>query len=308
MNWIKLTGVGGATAFMAVAFGTNLGSANDFNGVIFGNVSAQSGESDGALAVGGNFTVQNNYQVSINGAAANPTIGGATNLGLYVGGNVGAGQNPGSLQVNNGRNAYVGGSVTGTPTMNGGTLFTNSGLVTPTFFAQQLSYSTFQSSLLAGLGGGAVNTSNPNNYSITLSNVGGLNVFAINGALLSGGKTLDVIGGNGTETIVFNVSGSTVNWGTNFNGSTTRTLWNFYEATTLNVNERLLRGSALAVGATVNQGQNIDGTLIASNLNVSNGAELHWHEFEGVTPVPEPLTLVGFGIALVAVRRRKRAA
>jgi choice-of-anchor A domain-containing protein len=281
-----------AIVIAGISSAANLGAANDFNAVIFGNVSVQSGESEGAMAVGGSWTTQNTYQVSIHGSSPNPSIGGATNLGLYVAGAMNAGANPGSTQVNSSRNAYIGGSVAGTPTMNGGSLFANSGLVSGSFFTNQLSYSQAQSAYLAGLGGMAVDTSNSNNYKLNIANVGGVNIFEINGALLSGGKTLDILGGNGSETIIMNVLGSSVNWGTSYNGNKNNTLWNFSQATTLNINDRAIQGSVLAYGATVNQSQNIDGTLIANVLSVTNGAELHSYTFNGNAPVPEPISNV----------------
>ncbi len=301
---LRTTALVALFAVGAASQAQNLGLANNFNAVVFGNVHAQSGESEGALAVRGNWTTQNNYQINTHATTPKPSVGGASNLGLYLKGSMNAGQNNGATQVNSARNAYIGGGLTGSPIMNGGTLSTNSSLVTDNFFAQARSYSLSQSSFLAGLAGSAVNTSNPNNYKINITNTGGLNVFTINAALLSGGKTLDVVGGNGQETIVFNVLGSTVNWGTNYNGNKNRTLWNFSDATTLNVNDRLLQGSVLAVNATVNQSQNIEGTLIASALNVSNGAELHSFTFEGNAPVPEPATMTILGLAAM-LRKRK---
>lgn len=294
---------------VASANAVNLGVANDFNAFLFGNGTAQSGDAEGAVAVGGNWTTQNSYVFNTHSTTPNPSIGSAVNLGLYVGGNLNGGVNNGSTQINSGRNAYVAGTVSSpTPLMNGGgTMFAGSASVTASTFTNQYAYSSTQSATLSALGGAAVNTSNPNNYSIQITNVGGLNVFQINGSQLSGGKTLDVIGGNGTETIVFNVAGTTVNWGTNYNGNKNRTLWNFFEVDVLNVNDRLLQGSVLAVDATVNQGQNIEGTLIATNLNVSNGAELHSFTFEGNAPVPEPATMVGLGIAALALARRRKA-
>lgn len=285
----------------------NLGAANDFNAVIFGNMTVNGGDSEGAIAVGGNWVTNNTYVVNSHSTTPNPSIGGATNLGLYVGGSMNAGNNPGSTQINSGRNGYVGGSVSGSPLMNGGGSFAgNSGLVDPTFFTNQLAYSTAQSASLAGLTAGAVNTSNPNNYSITITNTGGLNVFEINGSLLSGGKTLDIIGGTGTETILFNVLGTNINWGTSYNGPQSRTLWNFSQATTLTVQDRAIQGSVLAYNADVSMSQNIEGTLIAKSLNSFNGAELHSFTFEG-DPVPEPATMIGAGIAALAVFRRKRS-
>jgi hypothetical protein len=56
------------------------------------------------------------------------------------------------------------------------------------------------------------------------------------------------------------------------------------------------------------QTQNIDGNLIATNLTVRNGAELHQARFTGNVPVPEPATIIAslVGLAGVAARRRRR--
>ncbi|QYK54666.1 MAG: choice-of-anchor A family protein [Fimbriimonadaceae bacterium] len=297
-----------AFALVASAHAVNLGVANDFNAFIFGNAIAQSGDSDGAVAVGGNWTTVNSYVFNAHSTTPNPTIGSAINLGLYLGGNLNGGANNGATQINSGRNAYVAGTVSNpAPLMNGdGTMFAGSAAVQASTFTNQFAYSSLQSSTLSGLAAGSVNISNPNNYSIQITNTGGLNVYNINGSLLSGGKTLDVVGGNGLETIIFNVTGTSVNWGTEYHGNKNRTLWNFYQATTLNVTDRQLQGSVLAVGAAVNQGQNIEGTLIASSLNITNGAELHSFTFEGNAPVPEPATMIGLGIGALALARRKK--
>jgi|GEM_PF-5590392 len=295
-----------AVAVVGISSAMGLGAATDFNAVIFGNVTAQSGESDGAMAVGGNWATQNNYQVSTHITSPNPSIGGATNLGLYVVGTFNGGVNAGATQVNSSRNAYLSGEADGEPLMNGGALFENSGLVSGAFFANQLAYSQVQSAHIASLGGMAVDISNSNNYKLHISSVGGLNVYQIDGSLLTGGKTLDIMGGNGSETIVVNVLGATVNWGTSYNGNASKTLWNFSQASILNVNDRAIQGSVLALGAAVNQSQNIEGTLIASSLAVSNGAELHSFTFDGNAPVPEPASMVGIGIAALAIARKRK--
>jgi choice-of-anchor A domain-containing protein len=292
---------------VAAALGTDsLGLATKYNAVIFGTTTLHSGDIDGALAVGGNLDVRNSFVASALASAPKPSFNNATNLGVYVRGNV---YGASHLHVNSGRNLYAGGSVSGSPRMNGGGLArSNSPYASNLLFTQQKSYSQTQSAYLKSLGGSAVDTSNSNNYKAVITKTGGLNVFTIDASKLSGGKTLDVVGGNGHETLVFNVTGgSFVNWGTNYNGNAKRTLWNFANATQLDIKDRLLRGSVLAVNANVDMTCNVDGTMIANALKVSSGAELHTFTFEGNAPVPEPMTLVALGLGAAALIRRKRS-
>lgn len=116
---------------------------------------------------------------------------------------------------------------------------------------------------------------------------------------------------NGAETLLINVSGLTANINADFaNGFTnneSKIIFNFYEATTVNVN-RNFRGGIYAPLATVNQlNGNFDGTVVANVLNQK--FEIHDKRFDGYLPynVPEPsaplLAAIGASLAL-CVRRR----
>ena len=123
----------------------------------------------------------------------------------------------------------------------------------------------------------------------------------------------------GAATVVFNVDGSAANFAANdesgSNGAT-RIIWNFYDATgTVAINSQL-GGTVLATGATVTNGNQIDGTLVAQNW-IGSG-ELHDYGFNGTLPdppaVPEPgsMALLAGGLASFAAvgtirhLRRKR--
>lgn len=116
--------------------------------------------------------------------------------------------------------------------------------------------------------------------------------------------------------VLVNVSGSAI--GGNIgqsgnlanNANAPKVLWNFYEATTVNL-QREWYGSILALNATVNTNSNLTGTLAAKSY-VGN-AEIHdgyWNYTPPLTQVPEPstllLTLLGFGfIALMRIRHQR---
>ncbi|MDI9635612.1 choice-of-anchor A family protein [Kamptonema cortianum] len=299
----------GLLAYLA-AIGScqNLGTANNFNGFFFNSGAAQSGSAQGAMAFGGAWRTLGNYSFSTLSNSPSPNLGFATNLGVYTVGQFDAGASF-STFIHSGRNAYVGGQLIGNPVMvGGGNLHWNSYEVNSIHFFNQWNYSTSQSNMLFNHGGHSIDLGNGANYQAVITNPGGTNFFSIDGSLLAGGKTLNVVGGNGSETLVFNVKGTTIDWGTSYSGSKTKTLWNFANATTLNVTGATLTGSVLARNADVFQSRNIEGTLISTNLFVTNGAELQSNTFNGTLAVPEPgllLCLPG-AIGLFSLRRRKR--
>ena len=130
------------------------------------------------------------------------------------------------------------------------------------------------------------------------------NVFAVTGAQLSTANTLRINIPAGATALI-NVSGATVNFQymgmfINNNNSDTppgqdRVLFNFYQATTLNVSGMGVKGSILAPLAVANfSNGHINGTFIA--LSMANGyGEGHHYPFIGCvpslnpTPTPTPL-------------------
>lgn len=64
-----------------------------------------------------------------------------------------------------------------------------------------------------------------------------------------------------------------------------KVIWNFINATRVTINARQMTGMIIAPGATVNLNSNLNGTVVAENVNVN--AESHRTDFTGVTTPAE---------------------
>ena len=151
----------------------------------------------------------------------------------------------------------------------------------------------------------------------------GVAVFAISDlkGQLNGKIQLIVNEGSGYDLIVINVAGTTVSLPSsiNFNGAATlgqKVIWNFFEATSVNLGSKSWYGSVLAPNAELRINNFIQGSVVAKSL-VQNGA-IKMNNFSSAVNVnemragiPEPATwammILGFG-AIGAVVRRRRAA
>ncbi len=137
---------------------------------------------------------------------------------------------------------------------------------------------------------------------LTASQFASISQVSINGTLSS------------TSSVIFDVSGSTVNFG-NWNlqdkgeGASPYVLFNFAEATSVSLGAQLLYGSVLAPNALVTRAdssQNFSGQIIAAGFSQVGTSEIHYYPLD--VQVPEPTAYASlFGVAglCLAVWRRR---
>jgi hypothetical protein len=103
------------------------------------------------VAVGG--SVNGAYRYRIHSDTPAPTVGAASNIGLYLQGNLQAGGS-GATKINSGSNAYIGGTITNGPITNngGGSTFNSSSYFAPNYFSSAMASLQAQSLLISTLG------------------------------------------------------------------------------------------------------------------------------------------------------------
>ncbi len=287
---------------------TVLSIASSYNVYVLGNMQESNVDSEGRVAVGGNATLTN-YGVGSK-FSSSPGSAGTT---LVVGGNLS--YNGG--EVHYGSLAY-GGTLSGNFGVPNGSITHGSPFDFTTGNGYLLNASSYWSGLTA--------TGSTINYYGGVQLIGtnpGLNVFTLSGGLLSSawGVMIDAPAGS---TVLVNITGSAdafrnmaiqfQDLNNDHTGLANRqnVIYNFYEATTLELGGISVQGSILAPKATVNFGNgNVEGNLIAGNL-IGSG-EAHNYLFTGdlpaPTPVPEPASAILSlaGCAMLALRRRRHA-
>ncbi|WP_375291437.1 collagen-binding domain-containing protein [Qipengyuania sp.] len=309
---------------------TGLDAMREWNLIVLGNLTSSS-EVEGRTFVGGNLTGNSsNYSIRQSGRSANGTAG------LTVVGDVSGGHK----NLNNGSGADIGGTVYSGFNLNGAPQTVNAGgQVKNTNINQNTVNANLGASFAGALAAqGAALTQSLGDLSSTLAGMSATNAatFAFNKATfdvvpdsmgqavfsITAGQ-LDSIGEiqfnlNGAKTVIVNVSGANVTLNDNFLGSSNglgqNVLWNFSEATTLNVGTRFA-GSVLAPNAVAQLANYVQGSTVVKSMQ-QNG-EIHLGTLGpdfSPTPsgaVPEPATwamlVLGFGMiggGMRAARRR----
>lgn len=276
---------------------------NDWNLIVRNNLTTTS-EVEGRTIVGGNIAGTSNYGVKLL-----PPSNYVNVDSLVIGGTVGAN----NYQVNSGRARLFGSKGSANFNMNGGgALIQNDSSVTAMVnnaWSDVLNASSYCSSLAAT---NSVTIPSGQPGPVVFNSVlgpGGVAVFSVNGnALFQNNNVQQMdINMNGASTVVINVAGFNISYnGGNMVGgfnipNASKIIWNFFEATTLNI-DRHFFGAILAPLATMSNSTAIEGSVFTDTFN-QNG-EVHLPNFSGNIPAPGAMALLGMG-TLIATRRRR---
>jgi choice-of-anchor A domain-containing protein len=279
------------------AHARTLGAADGINTLIFNDYSASGGDTEGRLFVG--------HDASLTGYSVGVVLSNShgTRDDFVVGHNM----NTSNWTVYNG-NAVYGNAVTTAPSTPNGS--TRKATVFD-FNAAKLdltSASTYWGSLASN--GSAVYQFST--YTLTGSS-STLNIFNVTASDWAAASS-HVINAPTGSTVLVNIAGlnDSMSNGMSLSGvDVTHVLFNFYQATTLNISSMGVLGSVLAPNATLTlSGGNINGQTIVNNASTINGGEFHNYAFTGDLPsvasVPEPASLTLLTLTAAAFLRRRR--
>jgi len=298
--------IGAASALLAAtllfplsANAIQLTNGQGFNAIIFGNLEADGGDTEGRLAVGGNMLLSGSYSVGdcssgpiICGEEGNSLSPEGSRIDLVVGGDiteisgdVNWGMNSGSARIGGNINGVNISTVAGSPN----TIVSGLGANIPFDFATTAANLIADSASLSGLPNTAGTTVTNNWGDLVLKGTDpNLNVFNITAAEWTGDGTTNVwrrtIDVPESAQVVINVSGETVNisGGDMVGKYTGQTLVNYYEATDINISAFEHEGSMLAPNAKLTiSGGAINGQTVVASANTSVGFEFHYRNFGG---------------------------
>jgi choice-of-anchor A domain-containing protein len=251
----------------------------------------------GNTFVGGNVTVPNSFNVATGNTGISPSA-----VSFAVGGNI---DNGGNMQVNGG-SVVVGGAIDGrTINMNShGTIIQGDPSALPASPVSQITAASQYWSALAANSGTSESASQQLDFNCTAGL--SLAVFNISASQMfdSGYQGFALNPATGTSEVIINISGGTVNWTTGgffsqFNSAywDGRVLFNFYDATTVDLSGQI-GGYVVAPDASVMEGNNIDGGVMAQSLTVDSevdlpsGSSVAWSGDLPNVPVPEVSTFI----------------
>ena len=339
------------TAAPALAAGNasdGLQEMRDWNLILLGSASSSS-EVEGNTFIGGSLGGgSSNYYTKPQGALTpGLVVAGSVSSQIHINNSGGAeigGSEAGSIDLNGNNQALIiGGSAQDINGSNGSTITVGAGSVGGYFNQNGASFSStlpanFSANLqtqgaqygqdLNALSQYFKGLTQTDSYTISPSNqinfspasAGKVAVFDLSStAALSGIGSIN-FSTNGFDTVIVNVGGTSDSFsGINFVGSPSglgqHVIWNFYDATSLNINTAFY-GSVLAPKAAGTTSNFIEGSAVFSSLT-QNG-EVHMKTYDGgftIPGVPEPSTwammllgVAGVGAMARSARRHQGAA
>jgi len=293
-------------ALLVASVSASASTLTDYNVVVLGDFNARV-HVEGATFVGGNLTSAELSEFN----HKNYTLAGYD--GLRVGGAV------------NGKFKVMHGETVSYNTSNGAQIECQGGAGGSTCITAGANHSAERAELAAQMAAlsllydgkttnGVVNVTS-NQVKLNYTGTDELAVFDVQASdIFFQNAAIELFRGSATR-VVINVHGNVNTFNTNLNGSWNYadTLWNFVDATTIDLNSTAWRGSILAPSAAVANGGGIDGSLYAQSYSNSTLREIHGFRWTPDTPtvsVPDggSLTTV-FGLLLggmFALRRRSR--
>ncbi len=282
---LNLTPFTGAMSARAADCSTNLAGLTAamklYNLITLADL-ATSSEVEGRTYVGGNFTSGNsaNFALHLNNVAASDNT-------FVVVGNLAAGN---AINLNAG-SLYLGGERNNRPiNFNGGGSLITDKTLSNASLTETLQGASRNLAQIASNNMATIPSGQPSALRFTVTNVNsdGLAVFNVKAADVfsnSSVQQLELTPGS-AKTILINVSGSSVDWNngnkvSNFTSPDwrARVIWNFHEATTINLNSHNFMGALLAPLANVTTTANIDGATAVRTLTTSS--EIHLPLFTG---------------------------
>ncbi|KAB8064584.1 MULTISPECIES: choice-of-anchor A family protein [Janthinobacterium] len=301
-----------AFSFSASAQATviDLGVANGYSAFIFGNIGSSG--SSGFTSVGGSLAAGGNIYLDSYSVGTNKKAGSAANT--LVAGN--------SLNIGNGTISGTG--VYGVSNANG-TVTAPSWYPTGTFskgnastldFAGAKQQLTTLSGDVAKLQSNGTVVSQYGNMTLVGNVNADVNIFNIDASNLHN-LTLDLSSLKSTASIIINGTATNITMSggfDNFGSFADRTLFNFSNATTTNLNNVGINGSILAPNAAFSGSGSMNGTLVANSVSSINYGHVSMNgsgfNTVNVSAVPEPGTyaMLLAGLGLLAFMRRRTPA
>jgi choice-of-anchor A domain-containing protein len=285
---------------------------SSFNVVVFGNDTATNSDVQGAAIVGGNLG-------NTGAPAANFYSSGTTLPTGWAALTIFGNASGNGINMNSGGRVYIGGTNTeGSINPNGALESFSYAPPNPNVVNVQTTLSNL-STTLAGMSGTTTSASG-NGVSFSPGYTNNMAIIDLTAAQISGAGPSAIksyifsVVPSGAQTVIFNVSGTNVNFNIGAQGNATsagtNVIWNLYQATNVTFNQSAY-GTVLAPLASATGNQSIYGDLVVNTLTSMGQVDtsLFAGTLPGFSAAPEPdsLVMLGAGLAAVAmgIRRRK---